>query len=67
MVEKSGIVSVKCALFNAFFKYRTLDTNKKVKYNNFLHEVGRAWISEVQNQSESSSDDIPLPDKKTTP
>jgi hypothetical protein len=31
--------------------YRTLNTNKKVKYRNFLHKVGRSWISEVQNQS----------------
>ena len=38
-----------CALFNAFFVYRTLNTNKKVQYKNFLHEVGRSWISEVQN------------------
>jgi hypothetical protein len=40
---------LKCALFNAFFVYRTLNTNKKVKYKKFLHEVGRSWISEVQN------------------
>ena len=52
-------------LFNTFFVYRTLNTNR-VKYKNFLHEVGRSWISEVQNQSESSSDDLQLPEKKTT-
>ena len=56
-----------CALFNAFFVYRTLNTNKKVKYKNFLHKVGRSWISEVQNQSESNSDDLQLPEKQTTP
>jgi hypothetical protein len=33
------------------FVYRTLNTNKKVKYKNFLQEVGRSWISEVQNCS----------------
>jgi hypothetical protein len=33
------------ALFNIFSVYRTLNTNKKVKYKNFLHEVGRPWIS----------------------
>jgi len=40
-----------CALFNAFFVYRTLNTKKKkkVKYKNFPHEVGRSRISEVQN------------------
>jgi len=42
-----------CALFNTFVVCRTLDTNKKVKYKNFLYELGRPWISEVQNQSES--------------
>jgi hypothetical protein len=31
-----------CALFNTFFVYRTLNTDKKVKYKNFLHEVGRS-------------------------
>ena len=56
-----------CALLNAFFVYRTLNTNKEVKYKNFLHEVGRSWISEVQNRSESSSDDLQLPERQTTP
>ena len=56
-----------CALSNAIFGYRTLNTNKKLKYKNFLHEVGRSWISEVQNRSESSSDDLQWPEKKITP
>ena len=56
-----------CALFNAFFVYRTLNTNKKLKYKNFLHEVGRSWISEVQNRSESNSDELQLSEKQTTP
>jgi cytochrome c oxidase subunit IV len=30
-----------CALFNAFFVHRTLNTNEKLKYKNFLHEVGK--------------------------
>ena len=51
-----------CVLFNAFFVYRTLNTNK-VKYKNFLHEVGRSCILEVQNRSESSSEDLQLPEK----
>jgi hypothetical protein len=54
-----------CALFNAFFVYRTLNTNKKGKYKNFLHEVGRSWLSEVQNRSESNSDYLQLPEKQT--
>jgi hypothetical protein len=45
--------------------YRTLNTNKNVKYKNFLHEVGRSWLSEVQNRSESNSDDLQLPQKQT--
>jgi hypothetical protein len=49
-----------CALFNAFFVYRTLNTNKKVKYKykSSLHKAGRSWISEVQNKIKSSSDDL---------
>ena len=49
------------------FVYRTLNTNKTVKYMNFLHEVGRYGIPEVQNQSESNSDDLQLPEKQKTP
>ena len=56
-----------CALFNAFCVYRTLNTNKKVKYKNFLHEVGWSWISEIQDRSESDSNDLQLPEKQTTP
>ena len=29
--------------------------------------MGRSWISEVQNHSESNSDDLQLPEKQTTP
>ena len=54
-------------LFNAYFVYRTLNTNKIVKYKNFLHEVGRYGISEAQNQSELSSDDPQFPEKQTKP
>ena len=49
-----------------FFVYRTLNTNK-VKYKNFLLEAGRSWISEVQNRSESSFDNLQLPQTQTTP
>ena len=47
--KKVVLYLLKCALFNTFFVYRTLNTNKNIKYKNFLHEVGRSWISEVQN------------------
>jgi hypothetical protein len=37
-----------CTLCNAFFCVQTLNTNKKVKKNNFLHEVGRSWIQKCR-------------------
>jgi len=40
--------------------------NKKVKYKNFLHKVEMFWISEVQNRSESDTDDLQLPEKRTS-
>jgi len=50
MVKKKLVLFLlNCPLFNTFFVYRTLNTDKKVKYKNFLHEVGRSWILEVQN------------------
>jgi len=58
--NKGGMISAKLCALQHFFLYMTLNRNK-VKYKNFLHEVGRSWISEVQNQSESSSDDLQLP------
>ena len=66
-LEKVVLYLLNCPFFNAFFVYGTLNTNKNIKYKNFLHEVGRSWISEVQNQSESSSDNLQLPEKQTTP
>jgi len=59
--KKVVLYLLNCVLFNAFFVYRTLNTNK-VKYKNFLHEIGRSWISEFQNRSESSSEDLQLPE-----
>jgi hypothetical protein len=32
----------------------------------FLHAVGSSWISVFQNQSESSSDDLQLPEKHSS-
>ena len=60
--KKMVIYLLNCVLFNAFLVYRTLNINK-VKYTNFLDEVGRSWISEVQKRSESSSDDLQFPEK----
>ena len=66
-LKKVVLYLLNCVLFNAFFVYRTLNTNNKVKYKNFLHEVGRSWISEVQNRCESNSDDFQMPEKQTPP
>ena len=66
-MKKVVLYLLNCAFFNAFFAYGTLNTNKKVKYKNSLHEVGRSWISKVQNLSESNSDDLQLPEKQITP
>jgi hypothetical protein len=46
--------------------YRTL-TNKKVRYKNFLCEVARSWISQVQITAKSNSDNLKMPEKQTTP
>jgi len=40
--KKMVLYLLNCVLFNAFFVYRTINTNKKVKYKNFLREVGRS-------------------------
>jgi hypothetical protein len=48
---KEVLYLLNCSLFNAFFVNRTLKKKKKVKYKNILHEVGRSWISEVQDRN----------------
>jgi len=40
--KKVVLYLLNCVLFSEFFVYRTLNTNK-VKYKNFLHELGRSW------------------------
>ena len=50
MVEKSGTVSAKLCALQCFFCVQGTKYKQKVKYKNFLHEVGRSWISEVQNR-----------------
>jgi hypothetical protein len=51
-----------CVLFNTFFVCTKHWIQKILK--NFLYEVGRFYVSEVRNRSESSSDDLQLPDKQ---
>jgi hypothetical protein len=66
MVEKGGIVSAKmCPLMHSL--PTTLNTNKKMKYKNFLHEVARSCTSEVQNPINSSSNELHWPEKQPTP
>jgi len=55
-----------CTL-QCIFYVQDLNTNKKVKYKNLRNKVGRSWVFEIQNQSESSSDDFQLPEKQTAP
>ena len=66
--KKVVLYLLNCAVsLQCFFVHRTLNTNKNVQYKNFLHEVGRSWISVIQNRSESNSDDLQLPEKQTLP
>ena len=67
MVEKSGTLSAELCSLQRIFCVQDTKHKKKVKYKNFLHEVGRSLISEVQDRSESNSDDLQLPEKQTTP
>jgi hypothetical protein len=46
--------------------YRTLNTKKKIKYKSFLHEVGRLWISKVQNTTKAGSDEQQQPEEQPT-
>jgi hypothetical protein len=48
LFKKVVLYLLNCVLLIAFFVYRTLNTNK-IKYKNFLHELGRSSKSEVQN------------------
>jgi hypothetical protein len=48
------------------FVFKAL-TNKKVRYKNFLHEVARSWISEVQITAKSNSGYLQMSKKQTTP
>ena len=59
--KKVVLYLLNCVLFKAFFMYRRLNTNE-IKYKKFLHEVGRSWISEVQNRNVPISDDFQLPE-----
>jgi hypothetical protein len=44
-----GTVSAKLCSLQRIFVSRTINKNKTVQYNNFLHEVERSWITEFLN------------------
>jgi len=46
--KRAGTIAANLCVFQHFFVYMTLNTNR-LKYKNFLHEVRRSWILEVQN------------------
>ena len=66
MVERGGTVFAKMCPSMHFLPI-TLNTNKRMKYKNFLHEVARSCISEVQNPIDSSSNELHWPEKQPTP
>jgi len=67
MVEKSGTASAKlCSLQHILYEQDT-KYKQKSKVQELPNEVGRSWMSEDHNQSESNSDALQLPEKQTTP
>jgi hypothetical protein len=65
-LKKVVLYLLNCALFNAFFVYKTLNTHKK-KVQELLHVVTRSWTSEVQNPTESTYDELLWPEKQPAP
>jgi hypothetical protein len=47
MVKRVVLFLLNFVLFNTFFVYRTLNTNK-IRYKNFLHEAGRSRKSRIK-------------------
>jgi len=47
--------------------FKTLKTNQKVKYNNFLHEVARSWIFSFNELQWPEKQPTPLGPKHATP
>jgi len=66
-LSNSWMYLLNCCSFQCIFVFKTLKTNQKVKYNNFLHEVARSWISEVQNPNEFSFNELQWPEKQPPP
>jgi hypothetical protein len=68
-LKKVVLYLINCALFIAFFIYKTLNTQRKPKYKKFLHEVARSWILDSMNPTdcECSSDELKPAEKELTP
>jgi len=67
MFEKRGTVFAELCSLQRILCVQDTKYKQKIKFKSFLHEVGRSWISEAQDRSESNSDDLQLPEKQTTP
>ena len=65
--KKSGTVSAKLCSLQLIFCVQDAKYKQKSTVQELPHEVGRSWISVVQNRSESNSDDLQLPEKQTPP
>ena len=52
--------------FHCIFVHKNTE-EQKIKYMKLLHEVARCWISEVQNQNESFSNELLWPEKAHMP
>jgi hypothetical protein len=67
MVEKVSIVSAKLCIAQCIFCVQNTKHKQKVKFKSFLHWVERLWISQVQNTTEPSSDELQWPERQPTP
>jgi hypothetical protein len=55
-----------CTLCNPSSMYKALNRNWKTKYEKCMHELVMSWISERNNPTEFSSDELQLPEKQPT-
>ena len=66
--EKSGTVSAKLCALQRIFCVQDNKYKQKIEVQELpVCEVGRSWISEVQNRSQPSSDELQLPERQTIP
>jgi hypothetical protein len=50
-----------------FTVYNMLNTNRKIKFKTFQHQVARSWTLEVQNPNKFSSEDLQWQEKQPIP